>query len=135
MKKVCTLSILAIAIAFIATACNKGGAVFVPDPDRGIGIILKLLTEKDPVDNNSKINFSIFIRSRDRILLDSAMSIMKISDIPGGGNKLTFEKYIPIDHEELAAGFRYTIENGKRPFYVDTIKPGAAIDTIVLSSR
>ena len=50
---------------------------------------------------------------------------MQIKDIPGAAHKLVIEKTVPGNNNaDLAAGFRYEIENVGQSGYTDTSRAG-----------
>ncbi|MFI5185773.1 MAG: hypothetical protein ACHQF0_03565 [Chitinophagales bacterium] len=130
--KIYFIRILAIlTITVMAMSCKKysSGGILYPANDRKIRF--QLYTNKDFSGNTSVINFSIFIRDTIGVLFDSSIASMQIKDIPDAAHKLVIEKTVPgNDHSDLAAGFRYEIENVGNSSYTDTSKAGNAFKII-----
>jgi hypothetical protein len=121
--------ILISAIILIQLSCSKAGPAHNP----GLARIIRfeLYTQKDLSDNNGNVTFSLFIKNRDHILFDSALTVMKIKDIPDSTQKIVFEKRVPKDNgSELAAGFRYVIEGVGYSSHIDTCKTGQLFKVI-----
>lgn len=100
-------------------------------PDNPRKIRFQLYTNQDFSGNGSLINFSIFIKKADRILFDSALAPMQIKDIPDAAQKIVIDKVIlGNENSDLAAGFRYEIQNVGISWYLDTSKAGNALKVI-----
>lgn len=135
MKTYSKLLILVLAICVAGTSCYKAKSLPVP-PVVARTIRFVLHTEEDLSDNNSNITFSMFIRTHDRVLFDTTLSVMKIKDIPDSTKKLVFEKKVLNDDgSELAAGFRYTIENVGHSGHIDTCKAGELFKVVDFSFK
>jgi hypothetical protein len=132
MKKFLIRISAALIVVFIAASCKKDyspGGVIHPVNERKIRF--QLYTNKDFSGNSSVINFSLFIRDANKILLDSALAPMLIKDIPDGAHKLVIEKTVAgNDNSDLAAGFRYEIQNIGNSWYIDTSKAGNTFKVI-----
>lgn len=132
MKIYSTLVILAFTIMLAATSCTKETSPEIPNSGRTIKFILH--TEKDFSNDEHNITFSLFIRNHTTVLFDSTLSSMKIKDIPDSTNKLIFEKKVPSDDgSDIAAGFRYTIENVGISWHLDTCKAGETFKVVDFS--
>jgi len=94
-------------------------------------IRFQLYTNQDFSGDNSRITFSIFIRHTNVILFDSTFASMQIKDIPDAAHKLVIEKTVSgNDNTDLAAGFRYEIENVGFSGFIDTSKAGNPLKII-----
>jgi len=115
-----------LTVVVILGSCKKNYSsadVMYPGNDRKIRF--QLYTSQDFSGNTSVISFSLFIRNANRILLDSALAPMQIKDIPDAAHKLVIEKTVTgNDNSDLAAGFRYEIQNVGNSSYIDTSKAG-----------
>jgi hypothetical protein len=132
MKIYLILVIAAFTIILAGTSCTKETAPIIPNSGRTIKFIL--YTGKDFSNDNHNITFSLFIRNHTAVLFDSTLPSMKIKDIPDSSNKLIFEKKVPNDDgSDLAAGFRYTIENVGMSWYLDTCKAGNTFKVVDFS--
>jgi hypothetical protein len=81
----------------------------------------QLYTDTDFGGDTNVVSFSAVIRTTDNLILwDSALAPMKLKDIPGPENKITFEKNIPHYSSPLKVGFEYSIENVGHSHYVDS---------------
>src|SRR5436190_5286721 len=92
-------------------------------------IRFQLYTNQDFSSNSSVINFSILIRNASKTLLDSALAPMQIKDIPDATHKIVIEKTVS-DDSDLAASFRYEIQNVGISWYIDTSKAGNQVKVI-----
>lgn len=120
-----------ITLTLVGSSCKKyaSGPPVFPTNDRKIRF--ELYTNQDFSGNTSIINFSIFIRTQNQTLLDSALASMEIKDIPDAAHKLAFEKTVSgYNNADLAAGFDYTIQNVGSSWYTDTSKAGTALKVI-----
>ncbi|HEV8285136.1 MAG TPA: hypothetical protein VGQ09_12550 [Chitinophagaceae bacterium] len=129
MKKFISHIFVGLLVVTVAVSCKKDYSrvnTTYPDPtpvsERRIRY--QLYTNHDFSDNNSMITFSLFIRNANRTLLDSPLVSMKIKDIPDAAHKLIFEKTVTGDNSDLAAGFRYEIQNVGNSWFTDTSKAG-----------
>lgn len=114
MKK--AIAGLLILIVIVSGACKKQN-----DSQPPRKFLFQLYTNKDFSTNEAKISFSVFIRSRNITLFDSALAPMKIKDIPDALHKISIEKSVwGHNYEDLAAGFRYKIEEVGESWYIDT---------------
>lgn len=124
-----------LVISLSGTSCYKEQSSSV-SPAVSRTIIFTLYTQKDFSDNNSNITFSLFIRTHDKVLFDTTLSVMKIKDIPDSTRKIVFKKEVPDnDGSELAAGFRYSIENVGNSTHIDTCKTGELVKVVDFSFK
>lgn len=124
-----------LVISLSGTSCYKEQSSSV-SPAVSRTIIFTLYTQKDFSDNNSNITFSLFIRTHDKVLFDTTLSVMKIKDIPDSTRKIVFKKEVPDnDGSELAAGFRYSIENVGNSTHIDTCKAGELVKVVDFSFK
>lgn len=115
---------LAATIVVVAIlSCKKYDSSSTPYPASERKFRFQLYTNQDFSDETSIINFSIFIRTANRTLFDSALAPMQIKDLPDAAHKLVIEKTVN-DNADLAAGFRYEIQNVGISGYTDTSKAG-----------
>jgi len=92
-------------------------------------IRFQLYTNQDFSANTSVINFSIFIKNGNKTLFDSSLASMQIKDIPDNAHKIIIEKTV-ADNLDLAAGFRYEIQNVGISWHIDTSKAGNGLKVI-----
>ena len=131
MKKKFIQIVVVIMLVFIGSSCKKyaSGPPVFPTGDRKIRF--ELYTDQDFSGNASVINFSIFIRTQNQTLLDSALASMEIKDIPDAAHKLVIEKTVTgYINADLAAGFNYEIQNVGFSWYTDTSKAGTVLKVI-----
>ena len=94
-------------------------------------IRFQLYTNEDFSGETSAINFSIFIKTANKTLFDSTLAPMQLKDIPDAAHKLIMEKTVLADNNsDLAAGFRYELQDVGRSDYIDTSKAGNAFKVI-----
>ncbi|HEV8285139.1 MAG TPA: hypothetical protein VGQ09_12565 [Chitinophagaceae bacterium] len=126
MNKFSIRILAALAIVTIMASCKKD----YPSSS-GRKFRFQLYTNQDFSDNTSLINFSVFIRTANRTIFDSTLAPMQIKDIPDAANKLIFEKTVTgNDNVDLAAGFRYEIQDVGISWYIDTSKAGNPLKII-----
>jgi hypothetical protein len=90
-----------------------------------------LYTNEDFSDDDDNITFSVFARDDNSTLLDSAITTMKVNEIPPAGNKIIIEKKLLTKAStDLVAGFVYEIENVGISWYLDSIPAGQNNKTI-----
>jgi hypothetical protein len=123
MKPFLVLPITVFAFLLLLTSCLKKVEV-VPTLPLTRTVKFNLYTDQDFSTDNHNITFSVFVRNSTKTLLDSAITTMKVKDIPKLANKLTFEKTIVNDNSELTVGFKYYIENVGYSWYLDTLAAG-----------
>lgn len=130
MKRLFILTCGLALVTVSALSCKKtypASAIQYPANSRTIRF--QLYTNQDFSANNAVINFSLFIRNANKTLLDSSLASMQIKDIPDGAHKIVIEKTVN-DNSDLAAGFRYEIQNVGYSWYIDTSKGGSASKVI-----
>jgi hypothetical protein len=132
-----TLIAAIIAQILLEIACSKDQPSLKPViPNTGRTIRFELFTKKDFSNDNGNIIFSLFIKSHSATLFDSTLSGLKIKDIPDSTHRLAFEKKVPDDDgSDLAAGFRYDMENVGHAGYTDTSKAGEKLKVIAYSFK
>jgi hypothetical protein len=90
-----------------------------------------LYTDQDFSGDDSQIQFSIFVHSSTTTLLDSALSPMRVKDIPHFDNRIVILKRIqPGFSGDLAIGFRYELENVGVSWHIDTIAASASFKEV-----
>ena len=106
-------------------SCTKAP---LPEVQNSVKTIrFSLYTKDDFSGDNHNIIFSLFVRTHTKVIFDSTLSVMKIKDSPDSTHQLHFEKLIMTDSgSDLAAGFRYTIENVGTASFIDSV---SAADT------
>lgn len=129
MKKF-VLHALVLSLVIIVGSCKKqypsGG---YPVTDRKIRF--QLYTNQDFSGNASVINFSVFIKTANTNLFDSAFSSMQLKDIPDAAHKLVIEKTVRVyNNVDLAAGFRYDIHDVGSSTFIDTSRAGTSTKVI-----
>jgi hypothetical protein len=124
-----TLILLACILPLIISSCQKQNPSSSAYGNRTIKFIL--YTNKDFSNDNDSIKFSLTIRNQEHtVAFDSALTAIKIKDIPGPANKWTFTKTVPNDGTILTAGFLYAIKNVGYSWYLDTVGVKQQIKTI-----
>ncbi|MBC7936423.1 MAG: hypothetical protein H7Y86_13820 [Rhizobacter sp.] len=82
------------------------------------------------------VNFRMYIRNGQNILVDSSLITMRVKDIPNADNKLLFVRSIPGGYQEnFKVGFVYTIENVGISWYFDSCMAGVEEKTIDFNFR
>jgi hypothetical protein len=125
MKKI-LVGIIAMLIVFIFLgSCKKYSSPNTMDSGNERIILFQLYTSKDFSDETSVVDFSVFVRTAYKTIFDSAFTSIRLNEIPDAVHKLALEKTISgYDHQDLAAGFRYTVRNVGNSSYIDTSKEG-----------
>jgi len=128
-------TVLTAAIMF--SACSKNSSLYPvkpPPPDRKFRF--QLYTQQDFSNDNHEIDFSIFIKTANGTIFDSALAPMLIKDIPDVNHKLIIEKTIPSSYtSDLAAGFVYEIQNVGVAGFTDTSRAGNTFKIIDFNFR
>src|SRR5437763_45625 len=84
-----------------------------------------LYTNEDFSDDEHRITFSVFARDGNKTLFDSALTQMKVKEIPSAANKIIVEKTLITDAStDLVAGFTYKIEGVGESWYLDSVSAG-----------
>jgi len=85
-------------------------------------IEFQLYTNQDFSSETNTIRFSIFIKSGNTTVLDSALAPRLIKDIPTIANKIIIQKRVPASVTgELSAGFNYAIDNVGISWYKEKV--------------
>jgi hypothetical protein len=109
-----------LAILIFMLSCQKQVVQSNSSATKTIRFIL--YTNKDFSGVNDTINFSLTIKKKSNItVFDSALTSMRIKDIPGPANKMIFQKTVPDDGSTLIVGFNYSIKNVGYSWFLDTI--------------
>ena len=134
MSKISVKWISLVLIFAAQLSCSKKNTSTNPDTVRTIRFVL--YTEKDFSGDDDSITFSLLIKNHSGVLFDSALSPMKIKDIPDSTAKLVFDKKVPNDDgSDLAAGFRYNIDGVGNSSYLDTCTAGEMFKVINFSFK
>lgn len=107
-------------------------------PPRTVSYIL--YTKENFSDVQDTIRFRLRMQSTGttgRVLLDSNIAPMKVSEIPDSLHRLVFTKTVPPGHdqEKLIVGFIYDIDNVGESWYLDSLAPGQPTKTVEYSFR
>ena len=113
----------ALILAIIGLSCKKDNSNSGIPSLQQRTIRFQLYTNQDFSTNTSVINFKVFIQNGSRTLFDSSLASMQIKDIPDNAHKIVIEKTV-ADNSDLAAGFRYEIQNVGMSWHIDTSKSG-----------
>ena len=71
------------------------------------------------------------MRNRTKVPMDSALSPMKIKEIPNANAKIIIEKIVPNnDTSNLSVGFRYSFEGVGNSWHLDTCKSGETFKVV-----
>jgi len=101
------------------------------DPAIDRKIRFQLYADKDFSGETSTVNFSVFVRDTHETFFDSSLAPMQLKDIPDAAHKIVIEKIISgHGNTDLAAGFRYEIENVGHSGHTDTSKAGNVFKVI-----
>lgn len=126
MKKLFIMRIVSLVVLVSILSCKKQyPTAYETPPGIERKIRFQLYTNQDFSGNTSIINFSLFIKNGNTNLFDSALAVMKIKDIPDAAHKIVIEKTVTTNgNSDLAAGFRYEIQDVGNSWYIDTSKAG-----------
>ena len=119
---------VALILSIIGLSCKKDNSTPVIAYQQRT-IRFQLYTNQDFSTNTSIINFKVFIENGSKTLFDSSLASMQIKDIPDNAHKIIIEKTV-ADNSDLAAGFRYEIQNVGMSWHTDTSKAGNALKVI-----
>lgn len=119
----------ALVVAIIGLSCRKDNSTPGITYPQQRTIRFQLYTNEDFSTNTSVINFTVFIENRSKTLFDSSLASMQIKDIPDSAHKIIIEKTV-ADNSDLAAGFRYEIQNVGMSWHIDTSKAGNSLKVI-----
>lgn len=125
MKKYFIGIIVMLVVFVFLGSCKKYSPSNSIEPESERIILFQLYTSKDFTDETSVIDFSVFVRTANKTIFDSAFISVRLNEIPDAAHKLALEKTIRgYAGEDLAAGFRYTIHGVGNSTYIDTSKAG-----------
>lgn len=119
----------ALVVVIIGLSCRKDYSTPGTTYAQNRTIRFQLYTNQDFSTNTSIINFSIFIKNGSKTLFDSSLASMQIKDIPDNAHMIVIEKTV-ADNSDLAAGFRYEIQNVGISWHIDTSKAGNSLKVI-----
>ncbi len=124
-----TFILMACILSLSISSCQKQNIQTTPPGNRTIKFIL--YTNKDFSTDNNIIDFSLTIRNQEHtIAFDSALTSIRIKDIPKSSNKWVFTKTVPNDGTILTAGFLYNIKNVGYSWHLDTVGVNQKTKTI-----
>ena len=129
MQQKC-LFLVCLSLTFLLMqSCSKTGTSAPATAERNLQFVL--YTDEDFAGDEHNITFSVFVRDDNKTLLDSAITTMKVKDIPGQANKIIINKKITAaPSAPLMAGFVYEIEHVGVSWYLDTVAAGENNKTI-----
>ena len=130
MKRQLLMAVALLSIVCTLLSCDKDETQ--PESNKAARKIQYILyTNEDFGNDNHNITFSLFARDNNRTLLDSAITTMKVKDIPAAADKIIIEKTIVTDAAtDLLAGFVYNIEGVGISWHLDSVKAGQHSKTI-----
>jgi len=130
MKRYMLIAVALLSLLLSFSSCDKNGEQPGNNKvERKIKYVL--YTNEDFSDDEHNITFSVFARDQERTLLDSAISTMKVKEIPSASNKIVVEKTLVTDaSSNLVVGFTYKIEGVGESWYLDSIPAGQNTKTI-----
>jgi len=106
MKKL--ISSFSVIVILTLLACEKTSTT--PTVTRNVNF--QLYTNQDFSSEQNTIRFSLFVKDGSKVLFDSALAPMPISQIPNAVNKIIIhKKLLNAPTGDLAVGFNYTIDN------------------------
>ena len=96
-----------------------------------------LYTDQNFSHETNIISFTAFIESPvNRVIWDTLLPPMKISDIPDRTHQLTFEKTVLTARNSLMkVGYRYSIEDVGTSWYIDSSSPGQTLKVVDFNFR
>jgi len=117
------------------TSCKKSTE---PSTPRTIWYIL--YTKEDFSNVNDTIRFRLRMQTTGttgRVLLDSSIAPMKVSEVPDSLHRLVFAKTVPAGYQQdkLVVGFIYDIDNVGESWYLDSSAAGQKTKTVEYSFR
>jgi hypothetical protein len=126
---------LCLLLSAAVLSCKKNAT---PPPPRTIRYIL--YTKQDFSTGTDTIRFRLHMHTTGatgRILLDSNIAPMMISEIPDQQHQLVFEKTVPAGHDQdkLVVGFVYDIDNVGEGWYLDSSLAGQATKIVEYSFK
>jgi len=124
MKKAFFNILTLLLLMVIIASCKKQNDNNNPHIPRTVKFLL--YTDQDFSHENNIISFTAFIESPvNKVIWDTLLPPMKISDIPGRIHQIAFEKTVLAGGNSLMkVGFRYSIENVGLSWYIDSSSPG-----------
>lgn len=122
-------------LLLIFAACKKDAAKPSPRTIRYI-----LYTKENFSADRDTIRFRLRMQTtgaNGRILLDSNLAPMRISEIPDSLHRLVFTKTVPSGHEKdnLLVGFIYDIDNVGQSWFLDSSAAGVNTKTVEYNFR
>ncbi len=116
-------------------ACKKNAGSPTPRTIRYI-----LYTKENFSTDDDTIRFRLHIHTigtTGRVLFDSNIAPMKISEIPDQQHQFVFTKTVPpgYDKEKLVVGFVYDIDNVGESWYLDSSLAGQTQKTVEYSFK
>jgi hypothetical protein len=91
----------------------------------------ELYTKENFSTDLKNIQFDVFIRTDRKTLLDSAITTMRVADIPDSLHRIIIDKYVPAnDTSRLAVGFTYHIENVGYSWYLEDFPAGDTLKVL-----
>src|SRR3954463_2316146 len=123
MKRYMLIAVALMSFVLLLSSCNKNGEQLDNKVEWKIQYVL--YTNEDFSDDEHNITFSLFARDNNKSLFDSAISIMKVKEIPSAANRIVIEKTLITDAStDLLAGFVYEIEGVGVSWHLDSIPTG-----------
>jgi hypothetical protein len=96
----------------------------------------ELYTKENFSTDLKNIHFNVFMRTDTKTLLDSAITTMRIADIPDSLHRIIIDKFVPAnDASRLAVGFTYDIENVGNSWYLEDFPAGDTVKVLKYSFR
>lgn len=128
-------AMLCVGFLMAIASCKKGAET---PPPRTIWYIL--YTKQDFSEVQDTIRFRLHIHTTGttgRVLLDSNIAPMRVSQVPDSLHRLIFTKTVPPGHEneKLVVGFVYDIDNVGESWFLDSMNPGDRVKKIEYSFR
>lgn len=112
----------AVILTIIIVSCRKDHNpphTTPPPPIRKVRY--ELFTTEHFSDDQHNITFNVFMRNGGKVLLDSSLATMKVSQIPDSLHQIVIEKPVPgNDTATLVVGFTYYIENVGYSWFLDS---------------
>jgi hypothetical protein len=131
------MAVVAVAAICFAIACRKDNSsannAKIP-PTRKVRF--ELFTAQDFSDQPERITFSLYMANDDRRIFDSAISPMRVEDIPDSLHRIIIEHEVPgNDTSTLVVGWLYHIDNVGYSWYLDSFPAADSFKLVRYSFR
>ena len=125
MRQHHTSLLFCLVLFFGFLSCKKDTKPPTPPPaPRNVRYIL--YTTENFSDDNKLITFELIMKNGQKVLFDSTLASMKVSEIPFKTAAIVVNKSVPAGNEnaDLMVGFLYSIQDVGNSWFLDTAKAG-----------